>query len=68
VPEDADLLIEGSETGSSIRANGLKMLDPFMESTSCVVVSSQPATSRLDLLDDLVHRLEATAAGAAPVA
>ena len=54
--EDADFLVEGTETGTSIRANGLKMLDPFMESTNCVIVRSQHVTSRGDLVDALVER------------
>lgn len=56
VPEDADFLVEGTETGTSIRANGLKMLDPFMESTNCVIVRSQHVTNRGDLVDALVER------------
>lgn len=59
VPEDADILIEGSETGTSIRANGLKMLDPFLESTNCVIVREPPVTSRSDLLESLIQRLRA---------
>lgn len=59
VPEDADILIEGSETGTSIRANGLKMLDPFLESTNCVVVRDPPATERTALLSWLLDRLRA---------
>jgi ATP phosphoribosyltransferase len=65
VPEDADFLVEGTETGTSIRANGLKMLDPFMESTSCVIVRREPATSRLDILEEVVARLRATVGVAA---
>jgi ATP phosphoribosyltransferase len=57
VPEDADCLIEGVETGSSLRANKLKMLDTYMESTSCVLVRSEPVTTRLALLEDIVDRL-----------
>lgn len=60
VPEDADFLVEGTETGTSIRANGLKMLDPFMESTSCVIVRREPVTTRLDVLEEVVARLRAT--------
>ena len=56
VPEDADFLIEGTETGTSIRANGLKMLDPFMESTNCVIVRAEHVTGRGDLVDSLVER------------
>lgn len=65
VPEDADILIEGSETGTSIRANGLKMLDPFMESTNCLIVRTDPVTTRLAVLDDLVERLRAGVAATA---
>jgi len=61
VPEDADILIEGSETGTSIRANGLKMLDPFMESTNCVIVRREPATSRGDLLAQVLAGFERAA-------
>ena len=60
VPEDADVLIEGAETGSSLKANGLKMLDTYIESTNCVLVRRMPVTSRVDVLDDLVHRLRAS--------
>jgi ATP phosphoribosyltransferase len=58
VPEDADILIEGSETGASIRANGLKMLDPFMESTNCVIARTEPVTEAAALLEELVARFE----------
>lgn len=62
VPEDADILIEGSETGTSIRANGLKMLDPFLESTNCLIASETPATTRVDLLNELIERFKVAAA------
>lgn len=59
VPEDADILIEGTETGTSIRANRLKMLDPFLESTNCVIVREPPRTSRADVVESLLERLRA---------
>jgi ATP phosphoribosyltransferase len=62
VPEDADILIEGSETGASIRANGLKMLDPFMESTNCVIIRREPVTPRTDLIEGLLAKLRMAAA------
>jgi len=62
VPEDADILIEGSETGTSIRANGLKMLDPFMESTNCLIVRTEPATTATGVIDELVERLRSSVA------
>ena len=65
VPEDADFLVEGTETGTSIRANGLKMLDPFMEATSCVVWRTEPVTTQTALMHDLVARLRASVAAPA---
>jgi len=37
VPEDAEVLIEGSETGKSIVANKLKIIDSLFESTNCMI-------------------------------
>jgi ATP phosphoribosyltransferase len=62
VPEDADILIEGSETGTTLRANRLRMIDVIMESTNCVIGStSRPAGRRGELRDELVERLRAGA-------
>lgn len=66
VPEDADILVEGSETGTSIQANGLKMLDPFMESTNCVIWRRPPVTKNVPLLNHLVDRLRASVASGGP--
>jgi ATP phosphoribosyltransferase len=41
VPEDAEVLIEGSETGKSIVANGLKVVDWIFESTNCLIGSTR---------------------------
>ncbi len=54
VPEDADILVEGTETGTSLRVNNLRMLDPFLESTNCVIAATSPRTSRRDLLGELL--------------
>jgi ATP phosphoribosyltransferase len=37
VPEDADLLIEGTETGKTIAENRLKVIDLLYRSTTCVI-------------------------------
>jgi ATP phosphoribosyltransferase len=37
LPEDADLLIENTETGSTIQKNDLKIIDTLFESTACLV-------------------------------
>ncbi len=56
VPEDAELLIEGTETGSSFRANRLKILEPVLESTSCLIGPAQRPPGRRGELFDLVAR------------
>jgi ATP phosphoribosyltransferase len=58
VPDDAEILIEGVETGETMRANGLRMIDVIMESTSCVIGSpSRPDGRRGELRDALITRL-----------
>jgi len=37
VPEDADLLIEGTETGKTLAENNLKAIDLLYRSTTCVI-------------------------------
>ena len=40
LPEDADLLIENSETGNTIARHNLKIIDTLFESTVCLIGSS----------------------------
>ena len=42
VPEDADLLIEGTETGKTIAENRLKVIDQIYRSTTCVIGHREP--------------------------
>lgn len=37
LPEDADILIENTETGGTIRRHNLKIIDTLFESTACLV-------------------------------
>ncbi|MEE8336497.1 MAG: ATP phosphoribosyltransferase [Dehalococcoidia bacterium] len=60
VPDDAEILIEGSETGVTLRANRLRMIDVIMESTTCVIGSPEaPGGRRGALRRELVERLRA---------
>ncbi|MDP6606655.1 MAG: ATP phosphoribosyltransferase, partial [Dehalococcoidia bacterium] len=60
VPDDAEILIEGSETGDTLRANRLRMIDVIMESTTCVIGSpAAPGGRRGQLRQELVDRLRA---------
>jgi len=40
LPEDADLLIENTETGRTIARHNLKIIDTLLESTACLVGSA----------------------------
>ena len=42
VPEDAELLIEGTETGRTLRENNLKSIDQIYRSTTCVIARKNP--------------------------
>ena len=67
VPEDAEILIEGIDTGSSVRANKLTVLERFFESTNCVIANKQrPGGEMGRVYDALVEKLRLGAA--APVA
>lgn len=60
VPDDAEILIEGIETGSSVRANKLTVLERFFESTNCVIANrARPEGARRAAYDALVERLRA---------
>lgn len=62
VPDDAEILIEGSETGTTLRANRLRMIDVIMESTNCVIgAAERPSGARGTLRDELVERLSTAA-------
>jgi ATP phosphoribosyltransferase len=63
VPDDAEILIEGSETGTTLRANRLRMIDVIMESTNCAIGNAQRPSGRRGMLrDELVARLERASA------
>jgi ATP phosphoribosyltransferase len=51
VPEDAELLIEGTETGKTLKENRLKSIDLLYRSTTCVIGHESPHDDhRLDRL------------------
>jgi ATP phosphoribosyltransferase len=41
LPDDADLLIENTETGSTIARHNLKIIDTLFESTACIIGSTR---------------------------
>jgi len=57
VPEDADLLIEGVQTGRTLAENKLKAIDRFLRSTTCLIASKrQPRPAKAELLSQLIER------------
>lgn len=42
IPEDADLLIENTQTGSTLAKHGLKIIDTLFQSSACLIGSSLP--------------------------
>jgi ATP phosphoribosyltransferase len=64
VPEDADLLIEGTETGRTIAENNLKILDNIYRSTTCLVAhrDANLAGKRKAVYDEVFGALQRSVA------
>ena len=45
LPEDADLLIENTETGGTIARHNLKIIDTLFESTACLIIHKDSLSS-----------------------
>jgi ATP phosphoribosyltransferase len=59
VPEDAEILLEGTETGTSVAANHLKIIDRIFESTNCLIGgANRPAGIAADIYDALLQKLQ----------
>jgi len=66
VPEDAELLIEGVQTGRTLAENNLKTIDRFLRSTTCLLAGQREASGRKGkLLTRLIGRFR-EAAGRRP--
>jgi len=63
VPEDAELLIEGTETGKTLRENRLKPIDLLYRSTTCLIGHKQPSLSgrRRKVFEEIVSALRRAA-------
>ncbi len=56
VPEDAEILIEGTETGSTLAANRLKIAERLFESTSRLIGHQRPLDGRRGGLRESIVR------------
>jgi ATP phosphoribosyltransferase len=54
LPEDADVLIENTETGSTITRHNLKIIDTLFESSACLIGNTQ-AIRRPDKKDKIAY-------------
>ncbi len=63
LPEDADLLIENTETGRTIARHNLKTIDTLFESTACLIgkKNSGPGPQKAGRMNDIIKRLRAAA-------
>jgi ATP phosphoribosyltransferase len=61
LPEDADLLIENTETGRTLARHNLKIIDTLFESTGCVIGNSitMADASKRKRIETIVNRLRA---------
>jgi ATP phosphoribosyltransferase len=61
LPEDADLLIENTQTGRTLAQHGLRIIDTLFESSACLIGGTQAAAGiKEKRLADIVQRLERT--------
>ncbi len=64
LPEDADMLIENTETGRTIARHNLKIIDTLFESTGCVIGRKTTAPAIRKRIEEFVAKLRtATSAG-----
>ncbi len=60
LPEDADLLIENTETGGTIARHNLKIIDTLFESTACLIGGTKKISNRMkkEKIEKIIKALE----------
>lgn len=63
LPEDADLLIENTQTGRTIARHNLKIIDTIFESSACLIGNSKrvPSPARQKKIGSIIKALEKAA-------
>jgi ATP phosphoribosyltransferase len=61
LPEDADLLIENTQTGQTIARHNLNIIDTLFESTACLIgntdsISSPSKRKRIKSITEMLRR------------
>jgi len=65
LPEDADMLIENTETGGTIARHNLKIIDTLFESTACVIGNTEekPNPLKQERIKSLIEALRIAVEG-----
>jgi ATP phosphoribosyltransferase len=60
LPEDADLLIENTQTGRTIARHNLKVIDTLFESTACLIgnTSTVPSPTKQKRIKSIIKTLQ----------
>jgi ATP phosphoribosyltransferase len=45
LPDDADILLENTETGGTLKRHNLKIIDTLFESTACLIANANALNS-----------------------
>jgi ATP phosphoribosyltransferase len=62
LPDDADLLIENTETGRTIARHNLKIIETLFESTACLIGNTSAVNeTRSKLIESIVNKLRKAA-------
>jgi ATP phosphoribosyltransferase len=47
IPEDADIMVENTETGGTIKRHNLKIVDTIFESTACIIANKESKKNKV---------------------
>jgi ATP phosphoribosyltransferase len=65
LPEDADLLIENTQTGRTIARHNLKIVDTLFESTACLIgnTSNELSSTKKERIESIINKLQGAVEG-----
>ncbi len=61
LPEDADLLIENTQTGRTLVRHNLKIIDTLFESTACLIGNTNGVSSKRERIRSIIETLRTAA-------
>lgn len=62
IPEDADILIENTETGKTLALHRLKIIDTLFDSAACIICNTNSLKNRniKNMIDNLIYKINKT--------